>query len=70
MLLSMRVGSVDVRAVAPRFRAAMTLHEMVEAYELLIDREDGSIAAQRLADLNAGRSQVVSADEVARDLGL
>lgn len=50
--------------------AAIVPAEMVEAYELLIDREDGSIAAQRLADLHAGRSQVVSADEVARDLGL
>ena len=52
-------------------RAAATVPAaLVEAYESLIDREDGAIAASRLADLAAGRSQVVSADEVARDLGL
>jgi len=43
---------------------------LVEAYESLIDQEDGAIAARRLADIDAGRSQVIPADEVARDLGL
>lgn len=50
--------------------AAIVPADLVEAYESLIDREDGAIAAQRLADLDAGRSHVVPADEVARDLGL
>jgi antitoxin (DNA-binding transcriptional repressor) of toxin-antitoxin stability system len=50
--------------------AAIVPAELVEAYEALIDQEDGAIAARRLADIDAGRSQVASADEVARDLGL
>lgn len=50
--------------------AAIVPADLVEAYELLLDRDDGAIAAQRLADVDAGRSQVVSADDVARDLGL
>ena len=41
-----------------------------EAYESLVDQQDGAVAAQRLADIDAGRSQVISADEVERDLGL
>lgn len=50
--------------------AAIVPAELVEAYEALIDQKDGAIAARRLADIDAGRSQVASADEVARDLGL
>jgi PHD/YefM family antitoxin component YafN of YafNO toxin-antitoxin module len=50
--------------------AAIVPADLVEAYEALIDQEDGAIAARRLADVDAGRSQVASADEVARDLGL
>ncbi len=50
--------------------AAIVPADLVEAYEALIDQEDGAIAARRLADVDAGRSQVTSADEVARDLGL
>ncbi len=50
--------------------AAIVPADLVEAYEALIDQEDGAIASRRLADVDAGRSQVVSADEVARDLGL
>lgn len=50
--------------------AAIVPADLVEAYETLIDREDGEIATRRLADVDAGRSQVASADEVARDLGL
>jgi hypothetical protein len=34
----------------------------------MIDREDGRVAAERLADLEAGRETAVSADEVARAL--
>jgi len=36
----------------------------------MIDSEDGRIALERLADLDAGRTKTVSADEVARTLGL
>jgi len=50
--------------------AAIVPADLVEAYESLIDQEDGAIAARRLADVDAGRSRVVSADEVARDLAL
>lgn len=50
--------------------AAIVPADMVEAYESMIDQEDGAIAARRLASIDAGRSQVVPAGEVARDLGL
>jgi len=50
--------------------AAIVPADLVEAYESLLDREDGAIAVRRLADLESGRSDVVSAEEVARDLGL
>jgi hypothetical protein len=42
----------------------------VEHYEAILDREDGEIAMQRLADLDAGRVTAIPADEVARTLGL
>ena len=47
--------------------AAIVPANLVEAYEALIDQEDGAIAARRLADIDAGRSQVVSADELVAD---
>ncbi len=50
--------------------AAIVPADLVEAYESLIDQEDGAIAARRLVDIDAGRSRVIPADEVARDLGL
>ena len=50
--------------------AAIVPAELVEHYEALIDREDGRIAQERLADLEAGRTAALSADEVARALGL
>ncbi len=49
--------------------AAIVPAGLVEAYEPLLDQKDGAIAARRLADIDAGRSQVIPADEVARDLG-
>jgi prevent-host-death family protein len=48
--------------------AAIVPAELVERYEEMIDREDGRIAAERLADLEAGREKALSADEVARTL--
>lgn len=53
-----------------RRAAAIVPAELVEQYEALIDREDGEIAAQRLADLDASRVTTATADEVARILGL
>lgn len=50
--------------------AAIVPAELVEHYEALIDLEDGRIAQQRLADLEAGRTAALPADEVARALGL
>jgi antitoxin (DNA-binding transcriptional repressor) of toxin-antitoxin stability system len=50
--------------------AAIVPADLVEAYESLIDQQDGAVAAQRLADIDGGRSQVISADEAERDLGL
>ena len=48
--------------------AAVVPAELVERYEAMIDTQDGEIAAKRLADIEAGRTKVVSADEVARTL--
>jgi antitoxin (DNA-binding transcriptional repressor) of toxin-antitoxin stability system len=48
--------------------AAIVPAELVERYEAMIDTQDGEIAAKRLADIEAGRTKVVSAGEVARTL--
>lgn len=50
--------------------AAIVPAKLVERYEALLDLEDGRIAQERLADLEAGRTTPVSADEVALALGL
>lgn len=50
--------------------AAIVPAELVERYQELVDKEDGRIAQERLADLTAGRSTAIPADEVARILGL
>lgn len=50
--------------------AAIVPADLVDRYEAMIDSEDGRIALERLADLDAGRTKTVSADEVARTLGL
>jgi antitoxin (DNA-binding transcriptional repressor) of toxin-antitoxin stability system len=48
--------------------AAIVPAALVERYEEMMDREDGRIAAERLADLEAGREKALSADEVTRTL--
>ena len=48
--------------------AAIVPAGLVERYEAMIDAQDGEIAARRLADIEAGRTKVLSADEVARAL--
>jgi len=50
--------------------AAIVPAEFVEQYEAMVDLEDGRIALERLADLKAGRTAAVPADEAARALGL
>lgn len=46
--------------------AAIVPADLVERYEELVDREDGRIAAARLAEIEAGCVTPLSADEVAR----
>jgi PHD/YefM family antitoxin component YafN of YafNO toxin-antitoxin module len=48
--------------------AAIVPADLVERYEAMLDAQDGEIAAKRLAEIEAGRTKVVSADEVARTL--
>jgi len=48
--------------------AAIVPAELVERYEAMIDAQDGAIATKRLADIEAGRTRVVSAEKVARTL--
>ncbi len=50
--------------------AAIVPAALVERYEAMVDAEDGRVAAERLADLGAGRTTALPADEVARALGL
>ncbi len=50
--------------------AAIVPAELVEAYASLIDKEDGAIATRRLADIDAGHSQVIPADQVMQDFDL
>jgi len=50
--------------------AAIVPAELVERYEAMVDAEDGRIAAERLADLEAGRTTAIPAGEVSRALGL
>lgn len=50
--------------------AAIVPAELVERYEAMVDQEDGHIAQERLADLEAGRTTAVPANEVVRALGL
>ncbi|MEU3018045.1 type II toxin-antitoxin system prevent-host-death family antitoxin [Nocardiopsis sp. NPDC007018] len=50
--------------------AAIVPADMVEHYEELLDERDAPIAAERLADIDAGRSTTVPFDEVMRRIGL
>ena len=50
--------------------AAIVPAELVEQYEALLDREDGRIAMERLADLGAGRDELIPAEEIERKYGL
>ncbi len=48
--------------------AAIVPVDLVEHYETMLDREDGRVAEERLADLEAGRTTAIPADEVSRTL--
>jgi len=50
--------------------AAIVPAWVVDAYEAMLDAEDGRIAAERLADIRAGRVDTVPAEQVAKELGL
>ena len=50
--------------------AAIVPADMVDHYEELLDERDARIAAERLADIEAGRSTVVPFGEAMRQLGL
>lgn len=50
--------------------AAIVPADLVEQYEAFLDREDGRIAMERLADLEAGRTTKRPWSEVKRELGL
>lgn len=50
--------------------AAIVPAGFVEAYESLIDQQDGAIATRRVADIDAGHSQAIPADRIARDFDL
>lgn len=53
-----------------RRAAAIVPFELVERYLAMIDLDDGRMAQERLADLDAGLATPVSAEEVARVLEL
>ncbi|WP_343599167.1 hypothetical protein [Mycobacterium sp.] len=50
--------------------AAIVPAALIEEYEALLDQQDGRVARQRLADLEAGRTSSVPADDAVRMLGL
>ncbi|MFW6638535.1 antitoxin of toxin-antitoxin stability system [Nocardiopsis algeriensis] len=50
--------------------AAIVPADLVEHYEALLDERDARIAAERLADVEAGRSETVSLEDLERELGL
>ena len=50
--------------------AAVVPAWVVEAYEEMLDREDGRVARERLADIRSGQVATVPADEIGRQLGL
>ncbi|RNL82986.1 antitoxin of toxin-antitoxin stability system [Halostreptopolyspora alba] len=50
--------------------AAIVPVELVEAYEELLDQQDGRVAHQRLEEIRSGDAEVVSAEDVAKELDL
>lgn len=50
--------------------AAIVPIELVEAYEELLDHQEGRLAQQRLDEIRSGDAEVVSAADVAKELDL
>lgn len=50
--------------------AAIVPADLVDHYEELLDERDARVAAERLADIEAGRSRAVPFDEAMEELGL
>jgi hypothetical protein len=50
--------------------AAIVPAWLVEAYEQMLDDQDGRIAAERLAEIRAGHADTVPAQDAAQELGL
>ena len=50
--------------------AAIVPAEFVDHYEELLDERDARVAAERLADIEAGRSETVSLEDAERELEL
>ncbi|OLT26031.1 antitoxin of toxin-antitoxin stability system [Nocardiopsis sp. CNR-923] len=50
--------------------AAIVPADLVDHYEELLDERDARIAAERLADIEAGRSQTIALEDLERELGL
>lgn len=50
--------------------AAIVPIELVETYEELLDQQDGRVAHQRLEEIRSGDAEIVSAEEVAKELDL
>ncbi len=58
------------RGRSKKLGAAIVPEEWVRHYEDLLDGEDIQIALERLADIDAGREELVSSEEARRILGL
>ena len=54
----------------PKRVAAIVPIKPVEAYEELLERQDGAVAQQRLEEVRSGDAEVVSAEDMAKELGL
>lgn len=50
--------------------AAIVPADLVEAYEAMIDREDGAVATERLRKLEAGQSVAIPAERIEQELSL
>lgn len=50
--------------------AAIVPADLVDHYEELLDERDARVAAERLADIEAGRSRTVPFDQAMDELGL
>lgn len=54
----------------PKRVSAIVPIEPVEAYEELLDQQDGAVAQQRLEEIRSGDAEAVPAEDLAEELGL